>query len=115
MKADLENLEMFDASDIYPRRIKAKEVLISQKDDEFVFPFASGTAKLSGRDYEFRVPTQRRINMMGVKVSAEKFEANRKSLNWQNHQMMLKPMAIFGRFKVTSSIVITLNHEYNSR
>ena len=51
--ADLEDLEMMVASDSYPQRIKAKEVLISQKDDEFVFPFADGTAKLSGRDCEF--------------------------------------------------------------
>ena len=29
--ADLEDLEKLDASEIYPRRIKAKEVLISQK------------------------------------------------------------------------------------
>ena len=28
--------------------------------------------------------------------------------------MTLKPTAMFGRFKVTSSIAITLNHEYNS-
>ena len=49
---DLEDWETLDASDIYPQRIKAKEVLISQKDDEFVFPVADGTAKLSGRDYE---------------------------------------------------------------
>ena len=35
---DLEDLETLDASDVYPQRIKAKEVLISQKDDEFVFP-----------------------------------------------------------------------------
>ena len=39
-------MEMMGASDIYLRRIKAKEVLISQKDDEFVFPFACGTAKM---------------------------------------------------------------------
>ena len=44
----------------YPRRINAKEVLIRQKDDEFIFPTADGTAKLSGRDYEFREPTQKR-------------------------------------------------------
>ena len=58
--ADLEDLETLDASDIYLRRIKAKEILIRQKDDEFIFPFADGTAKLSGRDYEFREPTLRR-------------------------------------------------------
>ena len=32
------------------------EVLISQKDDEFIFPNDIGTAKFSGRDYEFREP-----------------------------------------------------------
>ena len=36
------------------------EVLIIQKDDEFTFPVSGGTAKLSGRDYEFRKPTLRR-------------------------------------------------------
>ena len=45
---------------IYPRRINAKEVVIRQKDDEFMFPTADGTPKLSGRDYEFREPTLRR-------------------------------------------------------
>ena len=50
LTADMVEMEMMDASDIYPRRIKAKEVLISQKDGEIVFPFAGGTAKLSGRD-----------------------------------------------------------------
>ena len=58
--ADLEDLETLDASDDYPRRIKAREVLISQKDDEFVFPIADGRAKLSGREYGFRAPTRRR-------------------------------------------------------
>ena len=36
--ADIEELEMMDAPDIYPRRSKVKEVLIS----EFVFPFEHG-------------------------------------------------------------------------
>ena len=44
-----------DAPNMYPRRMNAKEVLIRQ-DDEFIFPMADGTAKLSGRDYEFREP-----------------------------------------------------------
>ena len=33
--------------------------LPSKNDDEFVFPLADGTSKLSGRDHEFRVPTLR--------------------------------------------------------
>ena len=55
--ADLEDLETLDAPEIYLRRINAKEVLITQKGEEFIFPAADGTAKLSGRDYEFREPT----------------------------------------------------------
>ena len=58
--ADLEDLERLEASEIYPRRINAKEVLIRQKDDEFIFPVTDVTAKLSGRDYEFQEPTLRR-------------------------------------------------------
>ena len=49
-----------DASEIYPRRINAKEGLIPQKGEEFKFPIADGTAKVSGRDCEFREPTPRR-------------------------------------------------------
>ena len=52
--ADLEILEKLDASNFYPQRIIANEVSIRQKDDEFIFPFADGTAKLSGRDYDLR-------------------------------------------------------------
>ena len=58
--ADLEDLGKMDASEIYLRRINAKEVLTTQKEDDFIFPFADGTAKLSGRDHEFREPTQKR-------------------------------------------------------
>ena len=58
--ADLQYLEKLEASEIYPRRINAKEALIWQRHDEFIFPEPDGTAKLSGRDYEFREPTLRR-------------------------------------------------------
>ena len=38
-----------DASDIYPRVVNAKEVFMSQKGEEFIFPVADGTAKLQRR------------------------------------------------------------------
>ena len=44
----------------YPRRLNAKEVLVTRRNGEFVFPVADGSAKLSGRDYEFQEPTLRR-------------------------------------------------------
>ena len=46
-----------DALEILPRRVNAKEVLTPQRGDEFIFPTADGTAKLSGRDQEFQEPT----------------------------------------------------------
>ena len=58
--ADIDELKKLDASEIYSRRLNAKEVLITQKDGEFLFPVALGSAKLSGRDYEFQEPTLRR-------------------------------------------------------
>ena len=48
---------MLDASEIHPRRLNAKEVLITHKDGEFVFLVAESSATLSGRDYEFQEPT----------------------------------------------------------
>ena len=53
LTAEIEELEKLDASETYPRRLNAKEVLITQKDGEFVFPVADGSAKLSGSDCEF--------------------------------------------------------------
>ena len=41
-----------------------KEVLITQKDGEFVFPVADDSAKLSGRDYEFQEPSLRRESIV---------------------------------------------------
>ena len=47
-------LEKIDASETYPRRINSKEVLTPHKEDTFTFPTADGTAKLLGRDNDFR-------------------------------------------------------------
>ena len=55
--ADIEKLEKMDASEIYPRRINAKEVHMERI---FYILVADGTAKLSGREHEFREPTRRR-------------------------------------------------------
>ena len=57
-----------DAPEIYPRRINAKEVLISQKRDEFIFPVADGTARLSGKSYESENPLSGENNLKGVKI-----------------------------------------------
>ena len=60
-----------DASEIYPRRVNAKEVPIFQKGEEFLFSMADGTAQLSGREYEFRGPTLRRDQTAGCEVQGD--------------------------------------------
>ena len=49
-----EELEKIDASEIHVRRLNAKEALTPQKGGNFIFPVADGTAKMLGRDHEFR-------------------------------------------------------------
>ena len=52
--AAIGEFEKLDASETYPRRLNAKEVLITKKDLEFVFLVADGSATLLRRDYEFQ-------------------------------------------------------------
>ena len=52
-----------DAPEIHPRRINAEEVMTPQED--YIFAFADVTAKLSGRDHEFRETTLRREQPAG--------------------------------------------------
>ena len=59
LMADLEELRKLDATDFYPRRIIAKEMLTRKKDDMFILPIADGTAKLLGKVNEIREPSLR--------------------------------------------------------
>ena len=54
--ADLEELETMDASEIYSKRLNAKEVIFHQK-GEFIFPIADGRIKTLGGDQELRTST----------------------------------------------------------
>ena len=51
--ADLEELETMDASEIYSKRLNAKEVIFP-KQGEFIFPIADGRIKNPGGDQELR-------------------------------------------------------------
>ena len=50
MIADIEELDEIDASELRARRLNAKEVLTPMKSDNFIFPVADGTVKISGGD-----------------------------------------------------------------
>ena len=54
--ADLEELETMDASEIYSKRLNAKEVIFP-KEGEFTFPIADGRIKTPGGDQELRTST----------------------------------------------------------
>ena len=54
--ADLEELETMDASEIYSKRLNAKEVIFP-KQGEFIFPIAGGRIKTPGGDQELRTST----------------------------------------------------------
>ena len=45
---------MMAASEVYPRRINAKEVLITQKGEEFIFPVVRWCSKSVGK--RLRIP-----------------------------------------------------------
>ena len=57
MIADIEELEETDASELYARRLNAKEVLTPMKGEHFIFPVADGTVKISGGDQRLRTST----------------------------------------------------------
>ena len=54
--ADLEELETMDASEVYSKRLNAKEVIFPKENGKFIFPAAGGWIKLPGRDQELRTP-----------------------------------------------------------
>ena len=48
--ADIEELETMDASEIYSKKLNAKEVIFPKENGKFIFPAADGRIKLSGGD-----------------------------------------------------------------
>ena len=46
-----------DASEIYSKRLNAKDVIFPKENGKFMFPAGGGRIKLSGGDQELRTPT----------------------------------------------------------
>ena len=55
--ADLEELETMDASEIYSKRLNAKEVIFPKEKGEFIFPIADGRIKQLGGDQDLTPST----------------------------------------------------------
>ena len=55
--ADLEELETMDASEIYSKRLNAKEVIFPKEEGKFIFPIADGRIKTLGGDQHLKTST----------------------------------------------------------
>ena len=55
--ADIEELETMDASEIYSKRLNAKEVIFPIENGKFILPAADGQIKLPGGDQDLRTST----------------------------------------------------------
>ena len=71
--ADIEELETMDASEIYSKRLNAKEVIFPKENGIFIFPVADGRIKLLGGDQEVRSSTLiRERPIRGVKTTPQR-------------------------------------------
>ena len=112
--ADIKELEKLDASEIYPRRLNAKEVVISQKDKEKLYflwqmvqqNYQEGTTNSKNPLWDGNPPK-------GERISAEYLTAIGKSFDLQKQKMTQELTRTFGPLKVISFIVIILNREFN--
>ena len=60
MVADIEELETMDASEIYAKRLNAKQVIFPKENGKFIFPVADGRMKFIGGEQELRTSTLKR-------------------------------------------------------
>ena len=112
--ADFEDFEKLDASEIYLPRANATEVLITQKEDEFIFPVADGTAKLSGGDNEFREPTQSRQPTVRIEHFSRELRGELGESQPTESTDDAEARADFWSIQRDFSVVITMNLEFNS-
>ena len=57
MVADIEELETMDASEIYSKRLNAKEVIFPKEKGEFIFSIEDGRNNPLGGDQDLRTST----------------------------------------------------------
>ena len=86
----------------------------TQKENEFIFPVPDGTAKFSGGDHEFREPTPRREQLVGSEDLSGELQGEQEEPQPTETKGDAEARKDSGRFKVTSSIVITSNLEFSS-
>ena len=113
--ADLEELETMDASEIYSKRLNAKEVIFQKEKGEFIFPIADGRIKPLEEIKIWEHPPWYGIDQFEEKVTLIILE-NQKGVfhHLMTHfRMPVKRLMIFGPCQEASYTAITLNPESN--
>ena len=95
--ADIEELEIWDTSEIFPRRLNV----------------ADGSAKLPGRDYEFQEPTLRRESTVRRENPSGESHCDREEFQLEETKDNAEAREDFWSFQGDSFIVIILNREFN--
>ena len=115
--ADIEELEKMDASEIQAKRLNAKEVLTPMSGDNFLFPIADGTVKVSGGDQRLRTSTLIRDRPeRGEEQEVLRGESDsllQILFKMTQHGMMRKLKMISGLSQEISLIATTWNSESN--
>ena len=109
--ADLEELETMDASEIYSKRLNAKEVIFPKDKGEFIFPIADGRIKTLGGDQELRTSTLVRPRPIQGENNID-FLGESEGLFHHlkiHFRMPVKRLTISGPCQETSDTAITLN------
>ena len=116
MVADIEQLEEMDASELHARWVNAKEVLTPIEGDNFIFPVADGTVKISGENQDLRTSTLTRESPdRGEEQDTLRGQSDRSSSaprqdsSWYD----VEANSDFGLSQETSFTVITWNLESN--
>ena len=114
--AEIGELEKLDAAGTYPRRLNAKEVLITQKRWRICISCGRWFRKLSGRDCEFQEPTLRRESTVRREnLSGESHGDREEFSTWRTKRWHRSSERILGYSKRLSFILIILNREFNLR
>ena len=99
-----------DASEIYSKRLNAKEVIFP-KQGEFIFPIADGRIKTPGGDQELRTSTLIRPRPIQGEGHVD-FLGESEGL-MTHFRLPVKLYTIFGPCREASYTAITLNPESN--
>ena len=109
--ADLEELETMDASDIYSKRLNAKEVIFPKETGELIFPIEDERIKPLGGEHSPRYGS----DQFKEKATLNFLEDQKglfKNLTTR-FRMLVKQFTIFGPCREASYTAITLNPESN--